>query len=225
MAILALVILLGSLIQLKESSAEAKPEQSEPLRRHLQQILRDPGFVFYTLMGMLGMGAIISYVNQAPGIAISQGGLTPIGFALCFGAIGLLQLSGSLLAYRLSRWFGIFNCLRLGLALATVCGISLFFLPAAHPLWFFIPVAVGAFGLNLTFGHGVSLAMAPFRHCSGSAAAINGMARLSGGGLVAMLFGYLDLPANQIVALSFLVLLLLLPWIGAKASKAQMQAA
>ncbi|MGY0217656.1 multidrug effflux MFS transporter [Endozoicomonadaceae bacterium StTr2] len=195
---------------LKKKGASGTDQEREPVSSQLKQILGHQQFLTYSLTGMLTMGAILAYATNAPFVAMRLGGLDEFGFALAFGALGLLQLIASFLAPELVSAVGRRSTIMIGIMLALVGSWGLLAVRISDPLWFFLPAAVGCIGFNLIFGTASGLTLEPFKHCSGLAAAIDGCARMTGGGIIASAVKLAGFDVFDTVALSYGLLLIAL---------------
>ncbi|CAM3819607.1 multidrug effflux MFS transporter [Parendozoicomonas haliclonae] len=185
------------------------------LLQDLSSILGNRQFLIYALTGMLTMGGILSYAISAPYVAMDMAGLGELGFALAFGAIGLLQLLGSVFAPRVVSHIGRRKTIMAGAALSVAGSCALLMVPITAPLWYFAAAGIGAIGFNLIFGTASGLTLEPFKHCAGLAAAIDGCMRIAGGGLVVMLIRLPELGIFATAALGYALLgisLLLVFW-------------
>ncbi|WP_034836690.1 multidrug effflux MFS transporter [Endozoicomonas numazuensis] len=174
--------------------------------QNLTSILGNKQFLNYSLSGMLAMGAILTYATHAPYVAINLAGLDEFGFSLFFGLLGIMQLSASLLTPRLIDWLGQRQTIMVGSLFSIIGATGLLLVPNDQPLWFFAPAAIGAIGFNFIFGTASSLTLEHFKHCAGLAAAIDGCARMTGGGLIAFAVKLAGLDAFTTVAFSYALL-------------------
>ncbi|PVZ68849.1 multidrug effflux MFS transporter [Pelagibaculum spongiae] len=186
------------------------------LKSDLLEIITNRQFLISSISGMFAMGAIISYATHAPTVAITMAGMSSIGFSILFGINGLVQLVSSLFAPTVSKRIGPHLTIALGLVIAGLAAVGLWTLDSTigqqYPLIFFALTAVFGVAFNLIFGTAAGLALAPFGHCAGTAAALDGFARMAGGALIATLVTLPGLSAFNTVALAFGLLLLPLPW-------------
>ncbi|MCL6269177.1 multidrug effflux MFS transporter [Sansalvadorimonas sp. 2012CJ34-2] len=182
--------------------------QQASLKNSVAEILENRQFILYSMAGMLTMGAILSYTTHAPIVAMTMGGLDEFQFALVFGGLGILKLSISLLAPEIVRVIGRRLTILIGLGISISGGAGLWFVPGSDPLLFFVPAAIGYIGFTLVFGTASGLTLEPFKHCSGVAAAIDGCARMAGGGLISALLKVLDLQVFHTVSLSYCLLVI-----------------
>ncbi len=188
------------------SSVDNDAKRSGRILDNLGSILANKQFLNYSLSGMLAMGAILTYATHAPYIAINLAGLDEFGFSLFFGLLGILQLSASMLTPRLIHWLGQRQTIIVGSLFSLVGAAGLLLVPSEEPLCFFAPAAVGAIGFNFIFGTASSLTLEHFKHCAGLAAAIDGFARMTGGGLIAFSVKLAGLDAFTTISLSYALL-------------------
>ncbi len=151
-----------------------------------KEILTKRQFLVYSFTGMLTMGAILTYVTNAPFVAMTIGSLNEFGFAMAFGALGLVQFICSFLAPRLVGYIGRRKTISTGCSLVTLSALCILIASTYHPLSFFPAAAVGTAGFSLIFGTSAGLVLERFKHCSGLASSLDGFIRMVGGGFIVL---------------------------------------
>lgn len=179
--------------------------------RDIKHILSNGQFLLFTAVCMLSMGAILVYVSQAPIVAMKMAGASKMEFAMMFGGNAVVIIIASLLTPEISD--------RIGARRAVVLGLIFFWMgtglmtqvSSEAPLWFFLPVVVSSIGFSLCMGPGAGLALAPFKHCAGTASALLGFIQMTGGGLVGIQVNTLALSAFEQYGLALAVVGSLMP--------------
>ena len=210
MAALGCVVFLGALILLEKGRPAHIASQAEKgnLGKQVKEILTHRQFLIYSLTGMLTMSGILAYATNAPFVAMNLAGLDEFGFAIMFGSLGIVQLGASLLAPQIVQKIGRRKTIVTGVVMALVGAAGLTQIPATEPLFYFAPAAVGVIGFNIIFGTASGLTLEHFKHCAGTAAAIDGCARMAGGGLIASAIKLASFDLFGTVALGFSLLAL-----------------
>ncbi|WP_281648931.1 multidrug effflux MFS transporter [Parendozoicomonas sp. Alg238-R29] len=208
----------------KGRSIHTTPSKSaESDGNNLKEVLTHRQFLTYSLTGTLTMGGILAYATNAPFVAMNLAGLDEFGFAMMFGMLGVLQLLSSIAAPHLAGRIGRRQTIIFGSVLSLVGAASMLVIPANEPLWYFAMAALGCVGFNLIYGTASGLTLEHFKHCSGLAAAIDGCARMAGGGLIASLLKLTGLSVFGVVSLAYgllIIPLLLAMWDLASRKKA-----
>lgn len=142
-------------------------------------LLRHPDLLRYGACSCAALGMILSYVTLAPGVLIARGGMDAAVFGLLFGANALLIMAASFASLRLIGRFSLQTLLHCGLSLMALAGLLLLALSGRGEAWHYMgPVAVLSVGFAFTLGPASSLAMAPFSHAAGRAAALLGCSQM-----------------------------------------------
>ncbi|MGL5949198.1 MAG: multidrug effflux MFS transporter [Aeromonas sp.] len=171
-------------------------------------VLRSPTFLFNASLCLLAMAVILAYVTAAPVHLMMQLGLDMAGFSQWFTANAVINIVGCFAAPRIISQFGARRTLRAGLGLLMLAATGLTLgLTVAHPLAMMGPVFVASLGFTLILGAAAGLALAPFGHCAGTAAALLGLFQMSGAGALVGLLGNLALAPTEQLALHMWLLL------------------
>ncbi len=171
------------------------------------EVARDRSFVLYAAIGGLGSAALFTYISSSPAVIIDEYGVGAQSFGLVFGLnslgfVAMSQLNARLLRTqspaRLLRWAVMLQAAAgtalLGVALTGVGGLAGLMAPM------FLTVAcIGAINPNAA-----ALALEPFPHAAGSAAALLGTSQQVLGALAAAVVGWLAwAPAREMGAVVF----------------------
>jgi MFS transporter, DHA1 family, multidrug resistance protein len=140
-------------------------------------VLRHREFAVYALAGALGSAAMLAYIATAPALVIDEYGLSPQSFGLVFGGNAVGFVAVSQITAAAVRRFGSERMLRIGLIVQSLAGATLLAIALAGvgglalilPVVFVIVGSMGAIMPTAT-----ALALQPFPHSAGAAAAVVG---------------------------------------------------
>ncbi|WP_194842439.1 multidrug effflux MFS transporter [Endozoicomonas sp. OPT23] len=210
MAVLSSIIFLAAFKLMNKGRPAPVEHHEEPssLYQQAKEILTHRQFLIYSLTGMLTMGGILAYATNAPFVAMNMAGMDEFGFAMAFGSLGILQFATSFYAPRLVDRIGRRRTIGVGAFMAVLGAMAILSVSSDSPLWFFPASAIGAVGFNLIFGTASGLTLEHFKHCAGLAAAIDGFARMTGGGLIASALKLSGGNVFECVALAYALMLI-----------------
>lgn len=171
-------------------------------------VLRSPSFLFNATLCMLAMAVILAYVTAAPVQLMVRLGLDMSGFSYWFAANAALNILACFLAPRFIAKVGPRRTLRVGLLVLLLSAISLSLsMHIDHPLAMMGPVFLSSIGFAMILGSAAGMALAPFGHCAGTAAALLGLFQMSGSGaLVGFIGALMHDPLNQLALHMWLLL-------------------
>ncbi len=171
-------------------------------------VLRSPSFLFNATLCMLAMAVILAYVTAAPVQLMVKLGLDMSGFSYWFAANAALNILACFLAPRFIAKVGPRRTLRIGLLVLLLSAISLSLsMHIDHPLAMMGPVFLSSIGFAMILGSAAGMALAPFGHCAGTAAALLGLFQMSGSGaLVGFIGALMHDPLNQLALHMWLLL-------------------
>lgn len=176
---------------------ETRPEEtssSGPLISwsRYSPVLRSPSFLFNATLCMLAMAVILAYVTAAPVQLMVKLGLDMSGFSYWFTANAALNILACFLAPRFIAKVGPRRTLRIGLLVLVLSAIALSLaMHVDHPLAMMGPVFLSSIGFAMILGSAAGMALAPFGHCAGTAAALLGLFQMSGSGALVGFIGML----------------------------------
>lgn len=176
---------------------ETRPEETSsggPLISwsRYSQVLRSPSFLFNATLCMLAMAVILAYVTAAPVQLMVKLGLDMSGFSYWFTANAALNILACFLAPRFIARVGPRRTLRIGLLVLLLSAIALTLaMHIEHPLAMMGPVFLSSIGFAMILGAAAGMALAPFGHCAGTAAALLGLFQMSGSGALVGFIGVL----------------------------------
>ncbi|MFQ1649335.1 multidrug effflux MFS transporter [Aeromonas veronii] len=155
-------------------------------------VLRSPSFLFNASLCMLAMAVILAYVTAAPVQLMVKLGLDMSGFSYWFTANAALNILACFMAPRFIAKVGPRRTLRIGLLVLMLSAIILTLaMHIEHPLAMMGPVFLSSIGFAMILGAAAGMALAPFGHCAGTAAALLGLFQMSGSGALVGLTGAL----------------------------------
>ncbi|MGN5128677.1 multidrug effflux MFS transporter [Aeromonas hydrophila] len=176
---------------------ETRPEEtssSGPLISwsRYSPVLRSLSFLFNASLCMLAMAVILAYVTAAPVQLMVKLGLDMSGFSYWFTANAALNILACFLAPRFIARVGPRRTLRIGLLVLLLSAIALTLaMHIEHPLAMMGPVFLSSIGFAMILGAAAGMALAPFGHCAGTAAALLGLFQMSGSGALVGFIGVL----------------------------------
>ncbi len=151
-----------------------------------------PSFLFNATLCMLAMAVILAYVTAAPVQLMVKLGLDMSGFSYWFTANAALNILACFLAPRFIARVGPRRTLRIGLLVLLLSAIALTLaMHIEHPLAMMGPVFLSSIGFAMILGAAAGMALAPFGHCAGTAAALLGLFQMSGSGALVGFIGVL----------------------------------
>ncbi len=157
-----------------------RPFSAKPLLTAVVSIVGHRRSAGYTVAAGLVFGAFIGYLNSSQQILQEQFGLGKL-FPLYFGILAVSIGAASFLNSRLVMRFGMHKLARIALNSLLVLSIGFFalalLLDGHPPLWAFMAYMLPAFfAIGILFGNFNAMAMSPFGHIAGMAAAVVGAA-------------------------------------------------
>lgn len=176
------------------------------------QIATQRRFILFALVNTGAMAMALTYVSLSSQVLMGEGGLSPLGFSLVFGANGFWIMLASVIANRVIRTMGRPTCLTLGTVLMALGSVMLLLSVTAAPaswqqhwLSYMLPVATACAGLAFLMGPATSYALEPFAEEAGGASALNGFVQMAGAAAVSLSMMALPLAPRQILALVMLL--------------------
>ncbi|MFM4721017.1 multidrug effflux MFS transporter [Aeromonas bivalvium] len=187
---------------------ETRSEGSLISWQRYSPVLRSPSFLFNASLCMLAMAVILAYVTAAPVQLMVKLGLDMNGFSHWFTANAVLNIATCFLAPRFIARVGPRRTLRLGLLVICLSALMLTLVQhVPHPLAMMGPVFLSSIGFAMVLGAAAGMALAPFGHCAGTAAALLGLFQMSGAGALVGITGALTPdPLNQLALHMWLLL-------------------
>lgn len=155
---------------------------------------RNRNLLTYALCCVCGLSLILSYVSSAPRVLMEIAGVGETRFAFYFGMNALLIIFGNLISARLVMRFHPRTLLQSGLLLWGISGIIMLFMSnSVTPMSYLLPIGFASLGFPFVLGPANSLAMRPFKHGAGRAAAFIGCSQMIIGSSISILIGLLPI--------------------------------
>ena len=192
-----------------------QPEEDDPEKQRLTELLSEPIFWCYALCTAFSITAFYVFLAGAPLIATSVFGITTATLGLFVGSITAGFMFGSFLTARLVSCYAPSSIMLAGRVVACagmLIGLVVLALGAVTPLLYFGCTIFVGVGNGLTTPNGNAGAMSVRPRLAGSAAGITGAMTLSGGALMATVTGFVlaDSPSPQ----GLLILMLMVSFGG-----------
>jgi DHA1 family bicyclomycin/chloramphenicol resistance-like MFS transporter len=174
------------------------------LKRYIP-IIKHPVFLFNSILVMLAMAIIISYVSSSPAWLMVTLGLDQKSFVFWFSINAVLNIAACLLAPKMLLKWGARTTTGVGMLSLIVAGITMVALLGwVHPLGFMLPVMLSSVGFSLLMGTCSGQALAPFGEKAGTASALLGFMQMSGAAVIVFLLQML--PLNEAEQLGLIML-------------------
>ena len=184
-------------------------------------LLRDPGYVGYTLTCTLAYAGLFAFLSGSSFVIIEYFGVSEQHFGLLFMLVVAGYISGTLTGARLSRRYDFRRLVALGSAVLLLAGAVMLAISLDRPehvMSIVLPMMLFMHGVGLVMPQSMAGALANYPHMAGSASGLLGFIQMSSAGLVgvAVGHGYDGTPVSMALAiavtglLSLLVYLLLL---------------
>jgi DHA1 family bicyclomycin/chloramphenicol resistance-like MFS transporter len=197
-----LALLAAASVAMLVVTAVVVPESLPPERRHsggvgsafaaFGGLLRDGAFVFYVVAFATGFAAMLAYISASPFVGQRVLGMTPVLYALSFGAGGAALVIANLLNARLAPRVGSRRMLLLGLSLTSAAAVALVALTLTGTL------AIGSFiacafvltgGTGFTMSNTSALALARADAARGAGSALLGSTQFLVGAIASPIVG------------------------------------
>lgn len=187
--------------------------------RTFRELGRHREFVGLTLAAAFGSGVLFAYITGAAEVFITQHGMSPQRFGLCFSANAVAIIGASQINRRLIRTRAVESLLRRAYQALVVTALALAVAGATGwgglpVLWALLFAALATLGVILP--NTAALAMEPFGRVAGSASSLLGTTQYVIGGTAGALVGLLHsgnaVPMTATIAVSALAGFAALRW-------------
>ncbi len=191
----AAVLLVAVLGRLDETNHRRDPTAIRPRRilANYRRLLGHRRYLGYVGVVAAAYSGIFAFISGSSFLLIDTLGLSPDRFGLCFGAIVVGYMVGSLLSGRLSVRLGIDRMIAWGAATALAGGGVMLILALALPPGVFVtigPFFVFMIGAGLILPNGMAGAVGPFPEMAGAASSLLGFCQMTAGALVGIAVGH-----------------------------------
>jgi DHA1 family bicyclomycin/chloramphenicol resistance-like MFS transporter len=171
-------------------------------------IIKNPVFLFHSVVVMLAMAIIIAYVSSSPAWLMVKLGLNQQEFVYWFSINAALNIIACILAPKaLIKWGA---RLTIGAGMLVLIGAGILMLTLLqwhHPMGFMLPIMLSSVGFSLLIGPCAAQSLAPFAKNAGTASALLGFIQMSGAALIATLLQMLPLTEAEQMSLLMLTIL------------------
>lgn len=165
------------------------------------RLAADPRFLLPALAVSLVIGGLYSFFAAAPGVLMTELGLTAFQLGLSFAATVLIVFVAGFLAPRLAHRWGQRAIGMIGLFIALAGGVAMFAFAAAPAFTTFtMAIALYLFGMGLINPLGTAIALNPFGHQAGLASALLGFLQMGCAAIGASFASALPFPPSVSLA-------------------------
>ncbi|MDP6430493.1 MAG: multidrug effflux MFS transporter [Rhodospirillales bacterium] len=179
------------------------------LLRNYREILRNPIFLGYSLLGGITLAQLSAFHSTSPQILIQGFGLGPATYGYLFAIVMVGHVIGAWLAGRLVVTYGIQSMLLAGMLISLFSAISTL-IPALagmrHWSVVILPMALLMVGFSFALPQAAAAALTPFPHIAGTAASIAGFTQFIAGAATAAVLSRFDHETQVPLAITLIVL-------------------
>ncbi|MDR3458476.1 MAG: multidrug effflux MFS transporter [Verrucomicrobiae bacterium] len=184
-----------------------------PILRNYVAVLKEPQFITYSLSGAFAFSGLLVYVASSPIVFMEVFHVSAQQFGAIFAGLSVGFIGSNQVNVFLLRKFSS-EQIFLG-TMFVVCPVALWLLVGTICGWFGLPATlvllfIALSALGLAFPNAAALALVPFDHNIGSAAAMMGFLQIGVSGLASASIGIFDSHSMMPVAL----VLAATSWIG-----------
>ncbi|MDX6748354.1 multidrug effflux MFS transporter [Geminicoccaceae bacterium 1502E] len=194
LSLLGILALLGTWRLLPETNGRKDPHAMAPTRlaANYAELLGHPLYRRFVMVGVFGYGGIFAFISGSSYLLIGVVGLSPELYGMCFAAVVLGYMAGSLIAGRITGRVGIETMVRAGgltCAMGGLAGLALALaMPPSVPS-IVAPMAVFMVGAGFALPAATAGALGPFPTKAGLASALMGFAQLTLASLLGIAIG------------------------------------
>lgn len=188
------IIWIAVVALLAETNAHRDPRATDPtqLLRNYGTLLRHRAYVGYLLVLACAYSIIFTFISGSSYVFIETLGLSPVGYGLCFSAIVVGYMTGTLMTGRLTQRVGLDRLLGLGVGVAGVGAAAMLACALAGLLSVVTivgPFALVMVGVGLIMPNAMAGAIGPFPRMAGAASALMGFCQMGLAALVGIVVG------------------------------------
>jgi DHA1 family bicyclomycin/chloramphenicol resistance-like MFS transporter len=181
---------------LPETVPDSGPERTtlDGLMRGYLSLLRERSYMGYVFCSALAYGGIFSFISGSSFVFVEIVGLSPPVYGLCFGAVVLGYMAGTLAGGRLTRRLGIEWMVRNGGYVSAAGGLALLLAVLAFGAsvpGILLPTVFYMAGTGLVLPNAMAGAIGPFPRLAGTAAALLGFIQMGAAALIGAAIGHL----------------------------------
>ncbi len=174
-------------------TARSRPASVAALWRTYRSLIATPAFWAYALIITLSVGAFFVFISGVPQVASQRLGMTQPEIGMAIGSISMGFLIGNFLSGRFAKTIPLdWMILIGGLSACTglTVGVVLLLMGIVSPLTVFSTTIFVGLGNGLTLPSANSSLMSIRKELAGSASGVAGAVYTAGGGLLAMVTGF-----------------------------------
>lgn len=165
-------------------------------------ILKNKSFLFYTIAGSLSMSILFAYISSASFVFLTYYGVDKATFSLIFSINASGMISGSYLNGVLSRKFNYLKIANVAVFVLVFLTLTILITVIINPDINYVWIVVALFSILFTVGlinpNTTAASLLDFKSNSGTASALGGALRMTGGALAAAGIGFFQ-GSNTIV--------------------------
>jgi DHA1 family bicyclomycin/chloramphenicol resistance-like MFS transporter len=157
-------------------------------------ILKNKSFLYYTLAGSISMSILFAYISSASFVFLTYYGLDKATFSLLFAINASGMISGSYLNGVFARKYNYLKVANVAVYILIVLTGAILLAVIINPHLSYIWIVVAVFSTLFTVGiinpNATAASLLDFKRNSGTASALSGALRMTGGALAAALIGF-----------------------------------
>ena len=191
------LVIVAVALWIEESNKRPDPTALRPLQilRNFRTLVRNKTYLGYTLTMVFAFATFFAFISGAPFVFIEVLGIAPQNFAPFTITILVLGfVTGTLLADRFGKRFGIERVFGAAITLSAASGIVTAALPwlgIQSVAGIIAPLAFFSFAMGFIFPMGTAGAIGPFPHMAGAASSLLGFLESAVGASLGALVGVL----------------------------------
>ncbi len=215
LAIFALVVATMIYIFLPETAKymHDKPLSFIKVVKDYAGIFKNKNFLSYTIAGSLSMSILFAYISSASFVFLTYYGLDKATFSLLFAINASGMISGSYLNGILTRRFNyirvanVASCMLVILTFTIL--VAVVWIPNLSYIWVVAAVFSTLFAVGIINPNATAASLVPFKDNSGTASALSGALRMTGGALAAAMIGIFRGESTMVMFVFIFILSLL----------------
>ena len=204
---LGICLLLGALTLLSGARG-ARPDVSVASRfRAYADVLKDRRALLLIGCVGIGHGGLLAFVTNSAFVFVTYLGLQPLEYGICFSAVMMGGVAGSLLNRRLVTDLGIPRMMATGAVTMALSGVAAVILNLFFGgIWSsLVPSICYMFGVAFILTNAVAQVLSRFREIAGAAAALVGVSQLLLGAIAAAVLSLNEVPSAMPLAAALAV--------------------
>ena len=176
----------------------SKYTHSNPLKitkiaKSYLDILKNKTFLYYTIVGSISMSILFAYISSASYIFLTYYGLEKTTFSFLFAINASGMISGSFLNGILAKRYNYIKVAnvtsRILVVLASIILTAVVLAPDLSYVWVVVAIFSILFTVGIINPNATAASLVPFTKNSGTASALSGALRMTGGAVAAAIIG------------------------------------